>query len=385
MNFILTQYIYPIKEPIILSKRMNIILDNPRTEEEINRIGRLIQISHEKSEFFRLPPYHKDKRVMSWDYFIKTFIEKFSKNDEYVKEIARTYKSKNFHNVYEFLAKIWIIARFDDKNESEKLEKLRKEHSVEGEAGFFLLEDDSPIIAGAKQLVDYSYLFSLLFPKKQNVNRTSFLLHDRFAEMSTTSPQDDISREVMFFGLCVEGHGRPNRKEDNYYLFPFAKNDLIGTAQLIDEAYSIDKEARIPYISNLLKIATFDTDDDKLKIVVLVSIIELLLTHNPNYNRFNVEDSITKQFVLKTGILLYLNNKKNDINKIREKLQDLYRIRSNIAHGNLKSAEQLIIEALKKYNYKYLDSYVEEIKKYVRVVILSYIKDKSFVDFLKAN
>lgn len=38
MNFFLTSYIYPIEEPIVLSKKLNFVLDNPRTQEEIDLI-----------------------------------------------------------------------------------------------------------------------------------------------------------------------------------------------------------------------------------------------------------------------------------------------------------------------------------------------------------
>jgi hypothetical protein len=34
MEFLLTSYIYPLKEPLVLSRRLGFSLDNPRTELE---------------------------------------------------------------------------------------------------------------------------------------------------------------------------------------------------------------------------------------------------------------------------------------------------------------------------------------------------------------
>lgn len=69
--------------------------------------------------------------------------------------------------------------------------------------------------------------------------------------------------------------------------------------------------------------------------VGMVSIIELLLTHNPNYNRFNVEDSITQQFTQKTLFLLYLSDNSIDLDFFKILLKTIYGIRSNIAHGSI--------------------------------------------------
>lgn len=35
MNFLITTFIYPVPEPIPLSKHLKFYLDNPRTDEEI--------------------------------------------------------------------------------------------------------------------------------------------------------------------------------------------------------------------------------------------------------------------------------------------------------------------------------------------------------------
>ena len=79
------------------------------------------------------------------------------------------------------------------------------------------------------------------------------------------------------------------------------------------------------YIGSLLANVRSKINDDKQKLVSLVGVIELLLTHNPNFNRFNVEDSISKQFKLKTSILLYKNDDSIDLNKTKKQLIFLFK------------------------------------------------------------
>ena len=59
---------------------------------------------------------------------------------------------------------------------------------------------------------------------------------------------------------------------------------------------------------------------------MLISIIELLLTHSPNNNRFNVEDSINKQFQLKAGIVINKYDK-TQLAEIRNRLKYFYSLR----------------------------------------------------------
>ena len=37
--------------------------------------------------------------------------------------------------------------------------------------------------------------------------------------------------------------------------------------------------------------------NQEMAFVELISVIEMLITHNPDSGRFNIEDSITRQFV----------------------------------------------------------------------------------------
>ncbi len=79
-----------------------------------------------------------------------------------------------------------------------------------------------------------------------------------------------------------------------------------------------------------------------INVVLLTSIIEFMLTRNPDFNRFNVEDSINKQFQLKASLLIYQNDKKRNLLKIKEDLKNIYNLRSIIAHGDFENLKKLI-------------------------------------------
>lgn len=53
----------------------------------------------------------------------------------------------------------------------------------------------------------------------------------------------------------------------------------------------------------------------------LDSILELLVTHNPDYNRFNVEESIGNNFDLKVALLTYLNGRTVNIDQLGHRLK----------------------------------------------------------------
>ena len=45
MNFLMTDYVYPLSEKISLYKTLNLYLDNPRTKEEIEAVSEYIGLT----------------------------------------------------------------------------------------------------------------------------------------------------------------------------------------------------------------------------------------------------------------------------------------------------------------------------------------------------
>ncbi|NOR71586.1 MAG: hypothetical protein GQ532_18180 [Methylomarinum sp.] len=99
-----------------------------------------------------------------------------------------------------------------------------------------------------------------------------------------------------------------------------------------------------------------------------------------------MEDSISKQFQLKASVLIYGNDKQNDINRIQKRLKTIYEQRSNIAHGNFSQVNKYINSLCKKEGEEecFYDL-INELYVYVKVIIEEYIKDPNYIKFLKDN
>jgi hypothetical protein len=127
----------------------------------------------------------------------------------------------------------------------------------------------------------------------------------------------------------------------------------------------------------------------------MISLIEFLLTHKPDYNRFNVEDSITKQFVGKLNLVLYEYYDKFS-ESIEKELRYAYSVRSDIAHGDFLDKEKQLNKLARLYGTKTSESATVEdlhdevmvtlngnIESYIRVLLELYLKDENKLTILK--
>lgn len=188
-----------------------------------------------------------------------------------------------------------------------------------------------------------------------------------------------------FHGNC--GIASDNRfKTWNYY--PDVCNDLIGACNSLRTPFenSSDRIAtskkkkqsskdKLSFIGDLLRVVENETQDVKVKLLLLVSIMEFMVTRNPDTNKFNVEDSISKQFILKASVIIYNNNQDVNLATLKENLKLIYNQRSDVAHGNYISKED---------NDKMVESFYA-LYNYIRAIVIEYIKDAKFVDYLKEN
>ncbi len=87
----------------------------------------------------------------------------------------------------------------------------------------------------------------------------------------------------------------------------------------------------------------------KMYLLSVIGLIELLLTHNPDKSIYNIEDSITKQFVRKLKYLLYMEDHSIDLIRVEKLLKWAYTIRSNVAHGNFGKENDKILTKLCEY------------------------------------
>jgi hypothetical protein len=387
MNFVLTKYIYPLETKRLLSTRLNIFLDNPRSKEEIEVVARYIRYSEDinHSEYdhnFIIPTDGMDDYALTVNGIVHGFLEAYSGKDSYIRDF---YQQNRDDDIFNLLAKMWVVARFDDEGQIAALKEEWNEMVKEGHQGFFLLEDEHPIIRNSNILLNYTHLLSVLVNGEDDYCGTSFVLHYDRDTIHTPRVDRWLNMQLVYFGFFVLAGDRRSDSKD-WLFYPFVSDQLYATAQHLDNILDEASAEKTLYIASLLKTAAEDIDDERMKLVVLVSVLELLLTHSPDFNRFNVEDSISKQFRLKAGILVYLNDRSRDLDAIRRRLKTIYDQRSNIAHGNFKELDKYVKSLSKKEDAEeYFGDLIRDLYTYIKAILQEFIKDRNFVEFLKNN
>lgn len=399
MNFLLTQYFYPLKEKKILSNKLKFTLDNPRTEEEISIVKEYIKKSNEGEDGNGWPP---NNEAFGSDEFvtIENTLNKFKSNYESVDNYIKIFYEQNSQkDIYEFLAKLIVIIRFDDGDEYEALKMEYEKIRTNSIPALVLLSDDSKLITNSNLLIEYCYLLSLLTHTSQNDYMGESFLIDQYDGSYAVKPSRYFnSYFTMFITFAYSSFETIQSDKLKWKFYLTIIGEMLEYSQILDKAFENDKVyKKLIYIANVLRNVGDSIKDKRLKLVTLVSIIEMLITHNPNTNRFNVEDSISKQFQLKTSIVIYLYDKGQDIDVIKNKLKLIYNLRSNIAHGNFESISKTLnkmypfykeqieyIDAKDDYEI-YLEIIVCELYKFIKILILSFLNDTEFIDFLKNN
>lgn len=401
MSFLLTEYIYPIKEKITLSGKYNFSLDNPRTEEEIELVVNYIVKSYDFNldpEYFmggpRLPIYNDEgySDIVTIESSLLEFIKNYGEVDSYVNKFAIENQTDN---PLEMIGKMWIIARYNDEGETENLKKHFEQIKLENPDGKHLVifNDENPLISNSEKLLDYSYLLTFLYhTDKEYFGNQSFIIQKYYDNLQYIKIDTKINNCILMFtfksytSIC---HHEPDRWRNFFHI----KEDIIETSNQLEKLLGTNIEDGLLYIANTLRVLGEEMRDQRQILLTLTGIIELLLTHNPDYNRFNVEDSISKQFKLKASILIYLNDKSHDIEHIKKRLGEIYTQRSNIAHGNFKTLKKYIdkeLAVLRKADPDAEESYVLEflnrdLRIYLRAILEEIIKDQSLVNFMKEN
>lgn len=382
-NFLLTKYFFPLSKPITLSGYLKVEFDNPRTEKEIEYVKRFLTDQYDSGIIGVLPPHSKED-VVTLEMIVKSFRDAYSKEDEYVKSFFKGYKRKN---LFDYFARMWCVIRFDDEGEVQRIENTYQEMREKGETGFVMLDDDNPIWRNSESLINYSYLLALLSHTEGNEYFGRNFLIDPDQLKKRILLENFTSHLLMMATINHDYQTRPEYQDGLSWIFSwlFGSKQILNNALLLDKVFENGYTDKLLYVGNLLGIAN-QTHDEKIKLLMLTSIIELLVTRNPDTSRFNVEDSINKQFQLKASVLIYLNNKENDIDEVKKRLKTIYQQRSNIAHGNFGELENYKRKLSKKEGEEeYFQDLVSDLYSYVRAIIEEYLKDAIFVESIKAG
>lgn len=380
MSFFYTRYYYPLQRPLLLSKQLGFYLDNPRTKGEVKEVTGFLEGLCDSYSYFRMIAKSK-KDIGAIERYLFRFRDNFIRLDDYVEKLFASYQSEK---VIEFIARMIVIARYDDAGAKDELRKQRRRMKKAGKLGFTLLSDEHPALVNSDRLKNFSHLLSILsYPEIKNYWGHSFLIDHGRSEAMDDDP---------WFNFMMLGGMAPHFADEKlnmhgegwcWEFFPTIKDSLICIAEKLDEASAQGHLDKLLYIGNILKIASRESPDAKVKVLLLTSILELLLTHNPDFNRFNVEDSINKQFQLKTSVLLYLNDQSTDVDEAKKRLKIIYQARSSIAHGNF--GELAKIAGKKKDEPNPIEDYAQYLYLCIRAVLEEYLKNRKFIEFLKGS
>jgi hypothetical protein len=361
MPFLLTKYVYPIDKPTNKFGN-NICFDNPRNSMEIEEISNFLKNISTSTD---------DCNICTEEYLIKYLTEFLEINNLDI-------NLDTYSDIYHKLASIWVIVRFDSTDNIDFPDLL--EASIEK----------------AVRILDF-----ICFVSFKNLGRLNdtFLIND--STNFSSLHMKKFNANLVFHNLYMAKNYKSYEEDDDCWYFPFSKvltriNSKIPTFETFINDTKFNYIAEQIYRLNNL---TYQYD----KIVCLVSLIELLIAHKPDSNKFNVEESIKKMFINKTLLILYLNNNKININHIKKELSYIYDIRSDISHGNFDDLFKVINKIRNLYtqinlfdsldNEDFpnnevpelfiLDTLIHNLKNYLKILLDKYLNDENFLTIIK--
>ena len=349
--------------PLVERKEIlkGVYFDNPRTNVEVKMVASILRRACSS-----LIPFSEIKDTILLKKVKDIFYEKYKDND--VVQLSK--KENQYKNIYYHLAKNWIIIRFDYQD------------GVINEENTLLSNEEIIRLNGQNTLNCYkNYVKTVKF-----INLLTFISldNDRLLEQSLLIPEcfnlfqkDFKVVEDLIWRWLPTYTNTKNGDLDDFTDFNSLFTKLKQKESLIIEKLD---DPLINYIADNLEVYR-QLDDDKMKIVSLVSMIELLIAHKPDGERYNIDDSIRKQFCNKILLILHLNNRLEDIEQTERLLIHIYDLRSAIAHGNFKSIGELC-EKVYKWRLKNDKNFVDIYNFCVESLMLDYINGV-LQDYLK--
>lgn len=342
MNFILTKFIYPLEEKLEIFD--GYYFDNPRTSEEVKYVEKFIR----KASPF--PPNDAavgEEGFITIEYLIGKLKEKYG-IDPYVSKYIANCKYKD---AYYKTASMWVILRLKDKSPNmdlyfDQAEKVR-----------YRLDALTLLAFENSSKTDFSVLISGEFTslyEEEIVDKTKNSIIEALVEFTNKNKTEKSKSEFNGFIHYYEGIRETNSQIQNN-----------------------PNQEMLEYIMESLQTLRKNYDL-KMKFVSIVSIIELLLTHCPDSSRFNVEDSINKQFKNKVALIYHLYNNDSNSDLITKECSLIYSLRSDIAHGNF---EELPKNLKKYHDFCKSNNYIRD-SKYDRISILNTLVNRTLKHML---
>jgi len=380
MSYTVTRYIFPLESKIELSFSNKFYLDNPRTVKEKATIKNYIEKSLIDYDLHQNPIAPFATRIAFAIQKIIAYLTKYDKKSYALKHLKKVQGT----SYIDFLVESWIILRFPNDKEFDNIVDDRMEL-----LNILFKDEESSYYKMFTEVASYCHNLALLISKKA-YNGMSFLLAENAYDLFNADTTHDVIQAVeIFIGSAISV--KEGEKIKNWLFWFDARENLILEALKLDTAYlrtyeqsteSKTKQSqkqtpmeKLIHVGTLLKASFEHRKNLELTLLLLVSIIEYLVTRNPDNNKFNVEDSIGKQFNLKCAILIHNYEKAQNMDKLNKQLKLIYSQRSDLAHGNYK----------KNYKIAEIEKSVGLLFSFNRIILRAYIDDPELLEYLKDN
>ncbi len=345
MTFALTKYIFPLEEKVLISKHMGYTLDNPRTADEIEIVKSFI------TETLKEEGRDKDSRVapllLRYNLSLNDLQEELQKTDINCYAL-KFYSERSEVPVVDILAESWIIVRFKIDKEFSRIFKDR-------DTLFDIILGNKEKTTYAKDfdlLANYCHIVSSLCNNIKGYHGESFLLQENPYEIFFVSSYNkgvkDAIEDTVGHNFILKHKNRATSWQ--YWLDSreslienckrletlLIQEKIIESGKKIRSSQKQSPKQKIFHIGSRLRTAYMHLSDPELMLLLLVSVLEYLITRNPDTSKFNVEDSISRQFKLKCAVLIHKYNQEYDLLELSQELGMIYSQRSDLAHGNYK-------------------------------------------------
>jgi hypothetical protein len=371
MPFLVTRFLYPISGRFTLSSSPPIYLANPETAEDEERLLSLLVRAFSPGKLLRLDAV-ADANSVLLDHPV----------DELFKRLglppAPTTLSGTSRVLLKRLVPLYVLAYYDG-SEWDPLPVKRKK-PIPLEVTEF--EDpDSPYERNARCAENLSALLTLLALDYSGYYGTQ-LFYGEDIHYSPDRVESQLASDLLLSVYRLEHPEFGNHAGDNDdEVFNFRlMSERLGANAAAFRALSASDRERLLYAGRLLWQASNGAGDERLRLLLVVGVLELLLTRNPKNDRFNVEDSISKQFQLKVGVAHRLAHPHQSMTGLSKALNDLYKTRSLIAHGNFAALERW--ERLSDDHYA-LSNSLTRAYSFARSVVKLALSDPALLAYLK--
>ena len=386
-SVIMTHYFYPIQTGGTSKFFGGIYFDNPRTIKEIKHVESVLKSSNSIFEF-RFP--EDESQVPEECITLRMIVDNLGLDPNGDKFAFKHYsKTKRIKNIYYALAKLCVIVRCNEVLDAERQKQI---FCISAEE---CLNDSCKVYEPLNEInfarIKKSLLFLSFMTNPPEYANHSIIINNLYNKI-TSNPHPLFASllAACSFNQCPS-------KED---FFPYAPFYIILQAynKYIDLIGSIYNDEKFLFICDTLY-NFFDlyAANPKMYLIGIVGLIEMLLTHNPDASRFNIEDTISKQFVKKLKYIIYKNNNQIDLNRLEKELKFAYSIRSDIAHGNFgKSSSKNLKELLRFYNIKQdedgidyigpeegISNLNENLIKYTKILLEMYLRNPQELELIK--